>query len=128
VFTEKTSKAGETLFLENGKPLIYGAQKNKGIKLDGLKPVIVEIGAGYSAEDLWIHDEKDMYKAQSLIRMFDDPALDGHFPRPFGVFYQNQRACYEDMLNAQVQEVVKTKGKGNLNKLLMGRETWTINA
>jgi 2-oxoglutarate ferredoxin oxidoreductase subunit beta len=126
-FTEKTSKAGETLFLEQGKPLIYGAQKNKGIRLDGLKPVIVEIGDGYSAEDLWIHDDKDMYKAQTLIRMFDDPSHETHFPRPFGVFYESQRACYEDMLNAQVQEVVKTKGKGNLNKLLMGRETWTIN-
>jgi 2-oxoglutarate ferredoxin oxidoreductase subunit beta len=126
-FTEKTSKAEETLFLEQGKPLIFGAQKNKGIRLDGLKPVVVEIGNGYAAEDLWIHDEKDMYKAQSLIRMFDDPGLETHFPRPFGVFYESQRACYEDLLNAQVQEVVKTKGKGNLNKLLMGRETWTIN-
>jgi 2-oxoglutarate ferredoxin oxidoreductase subunit beta len=126
-FTEKTTKAGETLFLEHGKPLIYGAQKNKGIRLDGLKPVIVEIGDGYSAEELWIHDEKDLYKAQTLIRMFDDPAHEAHFPRPFGVFYETQRACYEDMLNAQVQEVVKTRGRGNLNKLLMGRETWTIN-
>jgi 2-oxoglutarate/2-oxoacid ferredoxin oxidoreductase subunit beta len=126
-FTEKTTKAGETLFLEHGKPLIYGAQKNKGIRLDGLKPMIVEIGNGYSVEDLWIHDEKDLYKAQTLIRMFDDPAHEVHFPRPFGVFYETLRACYEDMLNAQVQEVVKTKGRGNLNKLLMGRETWTIN-
>jgi 2-oxoglutarate ferredoxin oxidoreductase subunit beta len=128
VFTEKSSKAGETLFLEQGKPLIFGAQKNKGIRLDGLRPVVVEICNGYSAEDLWIHDEKDLYKAQSLIRLFDDPSLEAHFPRPFGVFYENQRACYEDMLNAQVREVVKTKGKGNLNKLLSGRETWTINA
>ena len=112
VFTEKTSKAGETLFLEHGKPLIFGAQKNKGIRLEGMKPVVVEIGAGYSADDLWIHDEKDLYKAQSLIRMFDDPSLEFHFPRPFGVFYETERACYEDMLNAQIQEVVNTKGQG----------------
>jgi 2-oxoglutarate ferredoxin oxidoreductase subunit beta len=128
IFTEKTTKTAETLFLENGKPLIFGAQQNKGIRLDGLKPVVVEIGNGYSAEDLWIHDERDIYKAQSLVRMFDDPSLETHFPRPFGVFYENHRPCYEDMLNAQVTEVVKTRGKGNLNKLLSGRETWTINA
>jgi 2-oxoglutarate ferredoxin oxidoreductase subunit beta len=107
--------------------LIYGAGKNKGIRFDGLKPVIVDIGNVYTAEDLWIHDEKDLYKAQSLIRMFDDPGQETHFPRPFGVFYESQRDCYEDLLNAQVQEVVRTKGKGNLNKLLTGRETWTIN-
>jgi len=128
VFTEKTSKAGETLFLEHGKPLLFGAQKNKGIRLDGMKPVVVEIGNGYTAEDLWIHDEKDLYKAQSLIRMFDDPNQEFHFPRPFGVFYETERPCYEDMLNAQIEEVIKTKGKSNLNKLLRGRETWTINA
>jgi 2-oxoglutarate ferredoxin oxidoreductase subunit beta len=128
IFTEKTTKTAETLFLEHGKPLIFGAQQNKGIRLDGLKPVVVEIGNGYSAEDLWIHDERDIYKAQSLVRMFDDPSLETHFPRPFGVLYENNRPCYEDMLNAQVAEVVKTRGKGNLNKLLSGRETWTINA
>ena len=128
VFTEKSSKAGETLFLEQGKPLLFGAQKDKGIRLDGLRPVVVEMGKGYSAEDLWIHDEKDLYKAQSLVRLFDDPHQESHFPRPFGVFYETERPCYEDMLNAQVQEVVKTKGKGNLNKLLSGRETWTIQA
>jgi 2-oxoglutarate ferredoxin oxidoreductase subunit beta len=128
IFTEKSSKPTETLFLEQGKPLIFGAQQNKGIRLDGLKPVVVEIGNGFSAEDLWIHDETDLYKAQSLVRMFDDPALESHFPRPFGVFYANQRACYEDMLNLQIEEVIKTKGRGNLNKLLSGRETWTINA
>ncbi len=44
---------------------------------------------GHSADDLWVHDEKDIYKAQILIRIFDDPKLEGHLPRPFGVFYQN---------------------------------------
>jgi 2-oxoglutarate ferredoxin oxidoreductase subunit beta len=125
-FTEKGSKPSETIFLEQGKPLVFGAQQNKGIRLDGLKPVTVEIGNGYSADDLWIHDETDLYKAQSLVRMFDDPGLESHFPRPFGVFYQTQRTCYEDVLKNQIEEVVKTKGKGNLNKLLSGRETWTI--
>src|SRR5215217_5741912 len=40
MFTEKSTKAGETLFLEQGKPLLFGAAKNKGIKLDGFKPVV----------------------------------------------------------------------------------------
>ncbi len=128
IFTEKGSKQAETLFVEQGKPLIFGAQQNKGIRLDGLKPVVVEIGNGFTAEDLWIHDEADIYKAQTLVRMFDEPGQESHFPRPFGVFYTNKRACYEDMLNMQLEEAIKTKGKGNLNKLLSGRETWTINA
>ena len=126
VFTEKSSKADNVLFLEQGKPLIFGATANKGIKLDGLKPVIVELEEGASTDDLWIHDEKDFFKAQILIRMFDDPRVEGHFPRPFGVFYQTERACYEDVMAMQIDEALATKGKGNLDKLLKGREAWEI--
>ena len=127
IFTEKSSKPEEALFLEQGQPLIFGANKNKGIKLDGFKPIVVELEEGASRDDLWIHDEKDFYKAQILIRMFDDPNLQGHLPRPFGVFYETERACYEDVLAMQVEESIAKKGKGDLDKLLSGRETWKIN-
>src|SRR5213083_303460 len=64
IFTEKSSKPDEVLFLEQGKPLIFGATQNKGIKLDGFKPVIVDLAAGASTADLLVHDERDFYKAQ----------------------------------------------------------------
>ncbi|SFP99056.1 2-oxoacid:ferredoxin oxidoreductase subunit beta [Parafilimonas terrae] len=127
IFTEKSTKPNETLFLEQGKPLLFGATKNKGIKLDGFKPVVVEIGVDASVDDIWVHDEFDFYKAQILIRMFDDPRLENHLPRPFGVFYETERACYEDILNLQVEETIATKGKGDLDKLLRGKEVWEIN-
>lgn len=126
VFTEKGSKPEETLFLEQGQPLIFGAQKNKGIRLDGFKPVVVELGAGYSASDLWVHDEADFYKAQVLTRMFDDPRIEGHLPRPFGVFYQTSRPTYEAAMAQQIEEAIAKRGPGNLDKLLAGNETWTI--
>jgi 2-oxoglutarate ferredoxin oxidoreductase subunit beta len=126
IFTEKASKPIETLFLEHGKPLLFGANKEKGIKLDGFKPVVVDLSNGVSPEDCWIHDEKDFYKAQILVRMFDDPRIEGHLPRPFGVFYQTDRPCYEEMMQEQINEVMTKKGKGDLNKLLRGNETWTI--
>ena len=126
VFTEKATKADEVIFLEQGKPLIFGKDSNKGIKLDGLKPVVVDLGDGVSADDLWIHDEKDFYKAQILTRMFDDVRIEGHFPRPFGVFFETERPCYEDMMALQIEEAIASKGKGNLDKLLRGREVWEI--
>jgi len=126
IFTEKGTKQVETLMLEQGKPLVFGAQREKGIRLDGFRPTVVELGQGISENDLWIHDEKDFYKAQILVRMFDDPRIEGHLPRPFGVFYEMDRPCYEDMLNLQVEEVILSKGKGDLDKLLRGNETWTI--
>ena len=126
VFTDKNSKTVETIFLEQGKPLLFGAKHEKGIRLDGFKPTIVELGNGISAEDCWIHDDRDFYKAQILVRMFEDPNIEGHLPRPFGVFYENDRACYEDMMNLQIDEVIRTKGKGDLDQLLKGKQTWTI--
>ena len=129
VFTEKSTKLNEVLFLEQGKPLIFGASQNKGIKLDGLNPVVVELSDGVSADDLWIHDDRDFYKAQTLVRMFDDPTKSGtHFPRPFGVFFEADRPCYEDVMSMQIEEAIagKGKGKGSLDKLLRGREVWEI--
>ncbi len=127
IFTDKKTKAEEVLFLEQDKPLVYGAARNKGIKLDGLRPVVVRFDEGFSEADCWIHDENDFFKAQTLVRLFDDPAKSGdHFPRPFGVFYQTERACYENVMQLQIDEIIATKGKGDLDKLLKGRETWEI--
>jgi len=126
IFTEKSSKAEETLFLEHGKPMVFGATQNKGIRLDGFTPTVVSLENGYSANDLWVHDEHDMYKAQILVRMFDDPKLPSHLPRPFGVFYETDRPCYEEIMAMQIEDVIASKGKGDLDKLLRGNETWAI--
>lgn len=126
IFTEKGTKPQETVFLEHGKPLVFGAGNDKGIKLDGFKPVVVDFNNGASAEDCWVHDEKDIYKAQILTRIFDNPSADGHLPRPFGVFYQNDRMCYEDAMEMQLQEA-KAKKPADLDKLLRGNEVWEIN-
>lgn len=125
IFTDKSSKPEEALFLENGQPLIFGASKNKGIKLDGLNPVVVEINENVSVNDLWIHDETDLHKAQIITRLFDEPQLEHHLPRPFGVFYNTDRPCYEDVMAMQIEEAI-AKGKGDLDRLLKGKETWEI--
>lgn len=127
VFTEKGTKKMETLFVETGKPLLFGEGQSKGIKLDGFTPRVVDLTAGESANDLWIHDEKDRVKAQILSRFFDDPKKENHLPRPFGIFYQEDRFCYEDALNAQINDAIKAKGQGDLDALLRGKNTWTIN-
>jgi 2-oxoglutarate ferredoxin oxidoreductase subunit beta len=127
VFTEKSSKAEQALFLEQGLPLRFGADGNKGIRLDGYKPQVVDLSEGqYSAEDLWIHDEADFFKAQILTRFFDNPADPVHLPRPFGVFYAGSRPTYEEQMELQIEEAVATRGMGDLDKLLQGKETWVI--
>lgn len=126
-FTEKSSKKNEALFMEQGKPLVFGENMDKGILLDGFKPVVVQTGNGISLNDLWIHDEHDRVKANILSRFFDNPGMEHHLPRPFGVFYTEDRYCYEDRLEEQIATMIHKKGKGDLDALLKGRETWTIN-
>lgn len=128
IFTEKSSKPEEALFLEQGKPLLFGAGQNKGIRFDGLQPKVVALSEGYAADDLWIHDEYDFYKAQVLVRLFDQPGSDLHFPRPFGVFFSTERPCYEDQMAMQIAEAIAKKGAGNLDRLLRGNEVWEIMA
>ncbi len=126
VFTEKASKATNTIFVEHGKPLVF-AGGTKGIKLHGMTPVIVDLtDASNSVNDLWVHDERDGYKASILVRLFDDPRLEGHMPRPFGVFYVADRPTHEEKLNAQVAASKSKKGIGDLDALLRGEHTWTI--
>ena len=118
--TDKATKMNQTLFLENGKPLVFGENKDKGIRLEGFKPVIVSLN-DFSLEDLWVHDETDRVKAGLLTRFFDTD-----FPRPFGVFYCENRPTYEDALAKQIKDAIEIKDKGDLDFLLKGSNTWTI--
>jgi len=123
VFTDKSSKKEETLFLEKDKPLIFGNENEKGIKLDGSTPKVVNLSEE-CIDDLWIHDDKDKFKAQLLTTFFDNPSVEGHLPRPFGVFYQEDRYRYEEAMEEQIQYATKKDGKGNLDELLRGKNVW----
>ena len=68
-----------------------------------------------------MHDEKNRVKADLLTRFFGED-----LPRPFGVFYSEERTCYEDALQAQIDQAVERKGEGDLDALLRGSNTWEI--
>jgi len=125
IFTDKGTKPEETIYLEHGQPLIFGAESQKGIKLNGLTPEIVELDK-VSKEDLWIHDAKDRTKSSILTRMFDDPKSIGHFPRPFGIVYEEDRFRYEEAMTSQIESAKALKGKGDLDALIQGSKTWSI--
>ncbi len=126
-FTDKATKPLTTVFLEQGKPLVFGTERNKGIVFNGMRPKVVDLGSGeYSESDLWIHDEKDIFKATMLTRFFDDPSDVGALPRPFGVLYAVDEPCYEDMLHEQIEQARQEKGEGDLDELIAGPRTWVI--
>jgi 2-oxoglutarate/2-oxoacid ferredoxin oxidoreductase subunit beta len=122
-YTEKETRDQNVVYLEHGKPLIFGKNKEKGIHLKGFTPEVVDISTGqYSASDLLVHDEKDSTLAFILANMIHDHSL----PRPMGVFLAQERDTYEDSMKAQIAKAKAKKGDGDLQKLLDGDETWTI--
>ncbi len=122
-FTDKATKADRALFVTHGEPLVFGGESQFGIRINGLAPEVVNLNDGkYTKDDLWVHDETDINKANALARFFDDP----DFPRPFGVIYAKERPTYDEMALAQVDEVKETLGAGDLDALLEGGMTWEI--
>jgi 2-oxoglutarate ferredoxin oxidoreductase subunit beta len=122
-FTEKETRDNSIVYLEHGKPLIFGKQKEKGIRLNGFTPEAVSITDGkYSVSDLLVHNENDSTLAFILANMIHNPEL----PRPMGVFLAQSRPTYEHQMADQIARMKAKKGEGNLQQLLDGDETWVI--
>jgi 2-oxoglutarate ferredoxin oxidoreductase subunit beta len=123
-FTAKDTKAEKTLLVEHGKPLLFGAERNKGLRLNartmGLE--VVTVGAdGVSEQDILVHDETNPVLANLLARM---PYP--QFPVALGVLYANTRVTYETAVVDQKQKTTDKQGVGQLAKLLSSGETWTV--
>lgn len=123
-FTERSVRSDRVLYLEHGKPMIFGKDGNRGIRMNGAHPEVVNIGEnGITADDLLVHDIylKDPSVAFMLARMeYPD------FPQPVGIFRAVERATYEDMLADQITAAISKSGPGSLEKLINGGETWTV--
>lgn len=123
--TEKETKQDNVLVLEHGKPLVFGANKDKGIKLDGLDPIVIDLNDGkHSINDCWIHDEFDDNPTRVfLLARFSD--LPG-FPTPIGIFRQFSKPTYDEDYVYQIEHLKETKGAGNYNKLMFTANTWEV--
>lgn len=120
--TDKNTKLDHILYLEHEKPLVFGGNRDKGIRINNHhKPEVVALGNGTTEDDLLVHDENDEKLAFLLSRMtYPD------FPEPMGVFYSIQDDCYEDLLNQQVHDAIVAKGAGTLEGLFNAGDTYAV--
>jgi 2-oxoglutarate ferredoxin oxidoreductase subunit beta len=124
--TDKAVKDDMLLYMEQGKPLLFGKNKEKGIKIDGAVPSVININeSGNSVNDVLIHDEFDLSPVRSTIlaHLTDSP----DFPTPLGVFRQIFRPTVDGEIHRQVKEVKAMKGEGDLEKMLFSGNTWEVN-
>jgi 2-oxoglutarate ferredoxin oxidoreductase subunit beta len=122
--TEKDVKDDHTLLLEHGQPLIFGKNRDKGIRMNGLNLEVVSLGNGVSEKDLLVHDAQHPKPAYAFLlsRMDGTPG----FPTPLGVLRAKDAPCYETATNAQIADVISRRGKGDLAKLLSTGDVWEV--
>jgi 2-oxoglutarate ferredoxin oxidoreductase subunit beta len=120
--SDKNTKADTTLVLEHGKPLCFGKNRDRGIRLGpGLRPEVVTLGGGIEEKDLLLHDEHNPAVAFLLSRM-GPPG----FPTPLGVFYSDVRPTYETVANQQIEAARAKLGEGDVDVLLNRGDTWVV--
>jgi 2-oxoglutarate ferredoxin oxidoreductase subunit beta len=121
--SQKDSRAETTVMLEHGKPLIFGAERNKGLRFNGAKVEVVDLaGNGVSEADLIHHDETDRNLAFILSQLAHP-----EYPEPLGVLYRNEtREPYDRLVRRQVEESIEQRGPGDLQSLLHEGDTWVV--
>lgn len=115
----KENREMNLLPLEAGKPLLFGKNKEKGIRLNGLMPEIVDAGS----PDIFTHQPD--HSSPLYSQMLADFGLPD-FPTPIGVIRQIQRPTYEAMIEEQTQAAKAKRGEGSWGELLHGDSTWTV--
>ena len=122
--SKKEEKDDNIVYLEHGKPLIFGKNRDKGIRVSEMsRPEIVALGNGVSEDDLLFHDEKaDEPSLAFLLARMRYP----EFPEPMGVFRSVDRPIYDAEVHRQIDEAVKKKGEGDLEALFNSGDTWIV--
>jgi 2-oxoglutarate ferredoxin oxidoreductase subunit beta len=126
-FTERDVAADTQLHLEHGKPMIFGKEKERGIRIKPgtLDLEVVRLGeGGVSEANLLVHDETNRTMAFLLAQM-EPPA----FPMALGVLYCNPAPAYEAQVIGQIEEARKRQGSAaDINALLRRGSTWKVGA
>jgi 2-oxoglutarate/2-oxoacid ferredoxin oxidoreductase subunit beta len=109
-------------FLEDGQPLIFGKDRDKGIRMNGTAPEVVRL-ADVDEADLVVHHENiDNPSYAYMLSRMENPSM----PLPFGILRSVDRPAYTDMLDHQVNQSIADKGEGDLQALFSAGDTWTV--
>ena len=124
-FTERSVRPERVLYLEHGRPMVFGKNRDRGIRMNGARPEVIQLGpeTGLNENDCLVHDVhiEDPSVAFMLGRM-EQP----DFPQPVGIFRDVRRETYEDLLAGQIGDAVSRQGRGQLHKLIHSGDMWVV--
>ena len=111
------------MYLQHGQPLVFGKERDKGIRLNGVVPEVVTLGNGVTEDDLLFHDEKmDDSSLAFLLSRMQVPA----FPEPLGIFRRVHRPTYENLMKQQIEDARSKNGAADMAALLEGADSWDV--
>jgi 2-oxoglutarate ferredoxin oxidoreductase subunit beta len=122
--TDRGVRDDHTLSLEHGLPLVFGKNRDKGIRMKGLALEVVSLGDGVSEKDLVVHDEQNPSPAYAFLLSRMDASAG--FPTPIGVLRAVDAPRYEVEIAEQIGAVTAKKGRGDLQRLLRAGDTWEV--
>lgn len=122
--TDRQIRSDHSIGLEQGKPLLFGKERDKGLRLKGFELEVVKLGEGGVREfDLVVHDETNPDPSYAfLLSRMELP----QFPVPVGIFRAIEQPTYDELLHNQLKKAKETMGEGDLKKILFSGETWTV--
>ena len=120
--TDRETKMETRLVLEEGQPMIFGKDKDKGLVLNGSQLSVLQLSDNKTVDDVLVHNSSD----KNMARLLSGMTYNGELPTPVGVIYKEDRPTYDDMMTAQLQSAVDSKGPGDLDTLIKGSNTWTV--
>jgi 2-oxoglutarate ferredoxin oxidoreductase subunit beta len=121
--SQKDTRPDTTVLLEHGKPLVFGAKRDRGLRISGSSIEVVALGHGIAESDLLVHDEKNLALAFALAHL-EHP----RFPEPVGVIYaSDERRPFAQLVHEQIDTAISRLGRGDLAALLAEGDTWSVN-
>jgi 2-oxoglutarate ferredoxin oxidoreductase subunit beta len=121
--SDPTVKADMIVYLEHRRPLLFGQDRNRGLRVNGFDIEVAALGGGVSIDDLIIHDERaEQPNLAFLLSRLTGP----EFPECLGVFRSISKPTYEDQLRRQRAEAERKRGAARFEQLLAGDETWVV--
>jgi 2-oxoglutarate ferredoxin oxidoreductase subunit beta len=122
VYTNRQTRDDNCLYLEHGKPMIFGKENNKGIRLNGFSLEVVNLGEDFKESDILLHDKYNEILAYQLLNYSNPP----HFPMAIGEIFERLDATYDEDLVKQIDDVIRKKGKSSFKDLLYSGDVWKV--
>ena len=123
--TDKELKEDRQLILQHGKPMIFGKNKDKGLRFDKSgKLEVVEIGKnGVTVDDILVHDahNPNPFLHWMLVNMKAP-----EFPVALGVIREVEAHTYDEALDEQIEQVKKISDIHCMDDLLNSGDTWEV--